>query len=178
MASASTLPFAPVPTSKPVSMLPSEFSRAMRLRDTPAMVWNEPPAMTLPPATVCSAFTVLLAAGLKPVSLAPAEVSRAMRVRVAPLQLRKSPPITTFPSDCKASAYTWASAPLLGAKDESEVPSVLSRVIRPRVTPAMVVKLPPTRILPLESMASARTRLFGAGLNAVSSAPVASTRAM
>ena len=89
---------------KPVSSVPSAFTRAIKLRVTPPTVVNEPPSKIFPSDCTAIDETVLFVFGLKPVSSVPSAFRRAMPMRVTPPTVVNCPPSKIFPSDCTATA--------------------------------------------------------------------------
>jgi len=65
-----------------------------------------------------------------------------------------------------------------GFKVASRLPSALSRAMRLRPVPPMVVNPPPMRIFPSGWRAMAKTELLGSGLKSASGVPSILSRAM
>jgi hypothetical protein len=153
--------------SKPVSSVPSAFTRAMRLRVVALAApfgWSVaklPTSRIFPSACTAMQARLPLTLGSKPVSSVPSAFTRAMRLRVVGLaapfgwSVVSKPPNRILPSVCTATAFTPESA--LGSKPISSVPSALSRAILLRATPSTDVNLPTRIIFPSGCTAVAST---------------------
>ena len=99
-AKASTVLFAPMDVSKPVSSEPLTLSLASRPRLVPLKLVKKPPTITRPSGWTKTALIVSVAPVpmLKPRSSEPSRLSRASRRTFAPLSTVKLPTTTDLPS--------------------------------------------------------------------------------
>ena len=157
---------APTPGLKVVSTDPSVLNRPMRLRATPLRLVKRPPTTGLFPEATPTQEMLALAPtpGSKVLSTVPSKFNRAMFVRITPLTELKPPTIKMRPTASVAMPLTGPSAPEPGLNVASTEPSELSRAMKFRLTPLMVVKRPPSSTLPSFWMCNARTELSAPGL--------------
>ena len=177
-----TTPSAPVPTLKVTSIVPSLFSRVIRLRGSPRTFANPPPSSTLPSDWTDSALTKSSTPmpGSKLESTEPSGLKRPMRLRATPFRLVKRPPTTGLFPAATLTQVIPALAPTPGSKVLSTVPSAFSRAMLVRTTPSTELKLPTITMRPNWSVAMPRTGASAPepGLKVASTEPSALSRAM
>ena len=130
-----TLPLKAVLISIPVSLVPSEFKRTMKLTITPLKIVDILPITSLPSDWIASENTLLP----KPVpmfvvnvvSSVPSEFRRTIRILVTPLKVEKPPTITILPSDWIAIEFTMPlkAVPVFVVNEVSLVPSEFKRAM-------------------------------------------------
>ena len=165
-----TLPFGLA--VKLASRLPSAWSRAIRMRDTPLTPLKRPPSRIFPSDCTAILRTVLFRLAVKLVSTLPSALSRASFACASPPTVSKVPPMMIFPSACTATQTTWLF--VLAVKLVSTLPSAWSRAMFACAAPPTASKLPPMIVFPSGCTAIAYTKPLPpvtSGSKSVSRAP-------
>src|SRR5882724_8516836 len=139
-------------------MLPSEFNLAILVRMLVFTFVNEPPMRIFPSpwrATVKTSENPPARLGLNPLSTTPLALSRAILLRGAPLTWEKDPPTSTLSFVC--TERTLMKLPLVSVPATKGTSKLPTRLMRARLVPDAVVKLPPRRTLPLDWRATLLT---------------------